>query len=74
MKKYKEDIEKNELFDKIQYLSVRAFSNPNCLNYELENIRKESVKARIKHAQQIREICKDLSKEEIIDLITLGYK
>lgn len=74
MKKYEEDVESNTLLDKIDRLSYMSFNVPNQLNYTLEEVRKRYVAIRIEAAQEIREICKDLSKDEIIELITLGYK
>ena len=74
MKKYKEDINSNELFEKIKYLSNRSFHDNKCLNYELDIIRKESVESRVKTAKEIRLLCENISKDEILDLITLGYK
>lgn len=74
MKKYKEDVESNDLLSKIDYLSYMSFNVTDQLNYTLEDVRTKYVTIRIETAQEIREICKSLAKEEIIDLITLGYK
>jgi hypothetical protein len=74
LKKYTEDVEHNELSKEISYLYYRAFQEPNSLCYENESVRKKSVNARIKSAGFIRAMCNNLSKEEILDLITLGYK
>lgn len=75
MNKYKEDegIVKNDLYYKLDYLWHRTFHEPQLCSYYLENVRKESVKSRIETAKEIKIMCENLTKEEIIELLTLGY-